>query len=74
MDHKIAECLALFGGLQFRCWAELDQQLMETVVPWIPYELRNDARVFSSRVAEYSIDQAFVMPALDRISLVGSAG
>ena len=73
-DSKISECLALFGGRQFRCWAELDQLLMETVVPWIPYEFRNDARVFSAHVAEYSIDQAFVMPALDRIALAGSAG
>ena len=47
---------------------------METVVPWIPYEFRNDARVFSSRVAEYSIDQAFVMPALDRIALHETGG
>jgi peptide/nickel transport system substrate-binding protein len=73
-DRKIAECLALVGGSQFSCWAELDQLLMETVVPWIPFEFRNDARVFSSRVAEYSIDQAFVMPALDRIALDETGG
>ena len=73
-DDKIAECLALVAGSQFCCWAELDQLLMETIVPWIPYELRITARVFSSRVSEYSIDQAFVMPALDRVALAETGG
>lgn len=42
--------------------------------PFWPRQVRDDARVFSSRVAEYSIDQAFVMPALDRIALHETGG
>jgi hypothetical protein len=42
--------------------------------PFWPRRVRDDARVFSSRVAEYSIDQAFVMPALDRIALHETGG
>jgi peptide/nickel transport system substrate-binding protein len=69
VDRELAECQATVGGAQFECWAELDQRLMEHVVPWIPYAQRTSARVVSERVASFAIDQAFTMPALDRFAL-----
>jgi hypothetical protein len=37
VDNKVEECSALLpGDERFHCWAELDRQLMEEVVPWVP--------------------------------------
>ena len=71
VDGKLEACLSLVGGAQFACWAELDQFLMEQVVPWVPYAQLTSARIVSDRVASFSIDQAFVEPALDRFALRG---
>jgi peptide/nickel transport system substrate-binding protein len=69
LDSEIAECARLVGGAQTRCWAALDQLVMEQVVPWIPYAAPNEARTFSARVASFSIDQYANLPSLDRIAL-----
>ena len=44
VDGKIEECLRLTAGAQIQCWAETDQLLMETVVPWVPYLFEGSAR------------------------------
>jgi ABC-type transport system substrate-binding protein len=74
VDGKIDECLGLVGGAQFGCWADLDQYLMEQVVPWVPYAQLTSTRIVSERVASFSVDQAFVEPALDRFALQGGGG
>jgi peptide/nickel transport system substrate-binding protein len=66
---KIGECRALLGGARTRCWAELDQLLMERIVPWVPHVQFAFAAVTSARVARYSFDQFATSPALDRIAL-----
>jgi peptide/nickel transport system substrate-binding protein len=75
MDGKIEECLAHSGNAAFQCWAEAEQILMETVVPWAPYLTPRAVRTVSKRVARFSFAQATGMPALDQIALKpGSAG
>jgi peptide/nickel transport system substrate-binding protein len=74
IDSEIAECLTLVAGAQTSCWAELDQLVMEQIAPWIPYYLRNQTRIVSSRVAAFSVDESETLPALDRIALKASAG
>ncbi len=69
VGDEIAECVQLVGGAQTQCWAELDQLVMEQIVPWIPYAAPNKARTFSTRVVSVSIDQFVNYPALDRIAL-----
>ena len=69
LDSELAECTRLVGGAQTRCWAALDQLVMEQVVPWIPYAAPNEARTFSARVVSFSIDQFANLPSLDRIAL-----
>jgi ABC-type transport system substrate-binding protein len=69
VDAKLATCQTLVGGEAFECWAELDQLLMEEVVPVVPFAASDTARVASARVVELVIDQAFLNPALDRIAL-----
>jgi len=69
IDPTIQRCLVLQGGAQLRCWAEADQLLMETVVPWAPYLLESYTTIVSARVLHYSYDQINISPALDQIAL-----
>ena len=69
IEEKITECRPLFGDEATRCYAELDQQLMEQVVPWVPLRVENQAFVVSRRVVSTSFDQFATLPALDRIAL-----
>ena len=57
MQSEIDDCIVLVGGAQSQCWAQLDQLLMEEIVPWVPYLLFNETRIVSDRVASLSIDQ-----------------
>lgn len=69
VEEKISECRPLLGDDGVRCWAELDQQLMEQVVPWVPLHLLNRVYIVSRRVAATSFDQFTTLPALDRTAL-----
>lgn len=69
VDDEIDVCLALVGGAQVDCWAQLDQLLMEQVVPVVPWLSGATVRIVSERVASYTIDQWTTIPALDRIAL-----
>jgi len=75
VDEKITECDEMpLGDERFQCWAELDQELMENVVPWIPYLFDNDVFVHSDRVLNYRYDQFAGQPALEHMALAGGAG
>lgn len=69
VDDKVKGCGTLVGDRQAPCWAELDQILMEQVVPWVPLLVEQLAQPVSERVVNYSFDQANSMPALDRIAV-----
>jgi peptide/nickel transport system substrate-binding protein len=74
VDDKIDECERVeLGDERFQCFAELDQQLMEEVVPWVPYLFGNYVRPVSARVVNYTFDQFASMPALDHIAVRGGA-
>jgi peptide/nickel transport system substrate-binding protein len=68
VDDRIDLCLPLVGGAQGRCWAALDQYLMEEVVAVLPIVTEGYIEVIPKRIKAYSFDQAFDLPALDRIS------
>jgi peptide/nickel transport system substrate-binding protein len=42
---------------RLQCWAELDQKLMEEVVPWVPYLDGTNIVVSSEAVVKYEYDQ-----------------
>jgi peptide/nickel transport system substrate-binding protein len=72
VDDQIQECDALpVGDERFTCWAELDQTLMEEIVPWVPLTFTNDVFVISDRVQNYVYDQFAGQPALNMIALEG---
>jgi ABC-type transport system substrate-binding protein len=71
VDGKIEECLRLTAGAQIQCWAETDQLLMETVVPWVPYLFEGGTQAVSNRVSRFTFSQSspLLMPAFDQIAL-----
>ena len=69
VDDRIDSCLVELGEAELRCWADLDQYLMEDVVPWVPFASEAHVQVVPSRVVRYSYDQFAILPALDQIAL-----
>jgi ABC-type transport system substrate-binding protein len=74
IDDKIDQCRFTFGRVQFECWAQADQLLMERVVPWVPLIEENHVQLVSDRVVRFSFDQFANLPALDRIALEPGSG
>jgi peptide/nickel transport system substrate-binding protein len=74
VDEKVEECSALAPGAErFQCWAELDQQLMEDVVPWVPYLFDNSVDIISENVQNYSFDQFAGLAAFDSLAVPDNA-
>jgi hypothetical protein len=69
LDDRVDACLVELGERQLRCWADLDQYLMEAVVPWVPFASEAHVQIIPGRVVRYSYDQFAILPALDQIAL-----
>jgi peptide/nickel transport system substrate-binding protein len=69
VDDRIDQCEKEAGRLQAQCWAQLDQYMMQDVVPAVPLFFAEIRRIVSDRVARMSFDQFTSMPALDQIAL-----
>jgi peptide/nickel transport system substrate-binding protein len=75
VDEKVDECAALEpGDERFQCWAELDQQLMEEVVPMVPYLFDNSVDILSENIVNYSFDQFAGLAAFDSMAVPGNTG
>jgi peptide/nickel transport system substrate-binding protein len=73
VDDKEDECAALEpGDERFQCWAELDQQLMEEVVPMVPYLFDNSVDIISDNIVNYSFDQFAGLAAFDSLAVPGN--
>jgi peptide/nickel transport system substrate-binding protein len=57
VDDQIAEANAQTGDARFQSWADLDQTLMEEVVPWVPYLEANTAHITGPTVTQWQFDQ-----------------
>jgi peptide/nickel transport system substrate-binding protein len=68
-DDKIAECKSAVGDARITCWAELDQLLMEQIVPWVPYLFDNSLDIISARITHYSFDQFAGVAAFDQMAI-----
>jgi peptide/nickel transport system substrate-binding protein len=73
VDDKVDECSALEpGDDRFNCWAELDRQLMEDVVPWVPYLFDTNVDIISDNITNYSFDQFAGLAAFDQLAVPGN--
>jgi peptide/nickel transport system substrate-binding protein len=72
VDEKFAECDQMpVGDERITCWVEFDTELMENVVPWVPYLFDQDTFLTSDRLLNYSYDQFSGQPALEDMALAG---
>ncbi len=73
VDDKLTECAADTGDTRVQCYADLDKQLMEDVVPWVPYLFDNNIDLTAQRIVNYSFDQFSGTAALDQLAINPSA-
>jgi peptide/nickel transport system substrate-binding protein len=74
VDEDVEQCSALDpGDERFQCWADLDQKLMEEVVPWVPYLFDNSVDIISENVQNYSFDQFAGLAAFDSMAVPDNA-
>jgi ABC-type transport system substrate-binding protein len=69
LDTQSQFCAEHAGSSAFRCWAELDQLLMEQVVALVPIGTRLLAYRASDRVTAVEVSATEAIPALDTIQL-----
>jgi peptide/nickel transport system substrate-binding protein len=63
VDDDIKACNELTDQERLDCWMELDQKLMEEIVPWVPYLDANADFVTSEQITHYVFDQFAGEPA-----------
>jgi ABC-type oligopeptide transport system substrate-binding subunit len=73
-DPQIEECARATDDERTQCWAELDEYLMDEVVPWVPYLFDNNVDIISGNVVNYTFDAFAGMVALDHIGVTSGAG
>jgi peptide/nickel transport system substrate-binding protein len=73
-DPQIEECAQATDEERTQCWAELDEYLMNEVVPWVPYLFDNNVDIISGNVVNYTFDAFAGMVALDHIGVTSAAG
>jgi peptide/nickel transport system substrate-binding protein len=71
VDADMDKCSAETGNTRIQCWANVDKDLMENIVPWVPYLFDNNVDIFSSRITHYEFDQFSGLMALDQIGIKG---
>jgi hypothetical protein len=57
VDQEIDDCAVLADQERIDCYAEVDQLLMEEVVPWIPYIWLNEIHPLGPGVGKFVYDQ-----------------
>jgi peptide/nickel transport system substrate-binding protein len=71
VDDKVDECQAFTEpDDRTTCYAELDRQIMEEIVPWVPFLFDNDVDLAGERIVDYTYDSSAGLMALDQIALV----
>ena len=74
IEHQQDVCLATISSQSAPCWARLDQWLTDRVVAAVPVATYQRLRLAGDRVARYSVDQANLEVALNKVKLSDSSG
>jgi peptide/nickel transport system substrate-binding protein len=72
VDSQMNRCAADTGTQRISCWASVDKDLMQKVVPWVPYLFDNNVDITSQRLENYQFDQFAGLMALDQVALKGA--
>jgi len=69
VDTQFDDCNAKLGDERNTCWADFDKNLMENVVPWVPYLWANAFTIVATSVTKYEYDQFAGMISLCHIAV-----
>ena len=70
INDQVTECNEIpQGDERVQCWAEIDQFLMEEIVPWVPYLEANANYATSGDVTQYVFDQFTTTPAWSKLAV-----
>ena len=73
VDTQFDNCNKLLAQDRTNCWIDFDKNLMENVVPWVPYLWANAFTVVAPTVTHYEYDQFAGMISLCHISVNNTA-
>jgi peptide/nickel transport system substrate-binding protein len=73
VDSEVDGCNKASGDARTQCWIKLDQDLMENVVPWVPYLFANALTVVNKDVVNYTFDQFSGIISLTHIAVNNNA-
>jgi peptide/nickel transport system substrate-binding protein len=73
VDSQFDQCNAASGQDRTNCWIAFDKNLMENVVPWVPYLFANVFTVVNKSVTHYEFDQFSGMISLCHIAVNNKA-
>ncbi len=69
VDSRLDRCSLLSGQPRLACYGRLDRQLMQTVVPWVPYLWPNSAHITGPHVTQWGFDQFSGSTALAHVAV-----
>ena len=69
VDDKIDACNEKTEDERLTCWEDLDKELMENVVPWVPYLDATNVDVIAPDVTKYEYDQFSGDPAWAHLAI-----
>ena len=72
VDAEVTHCQGLTGDPRTACWVQFDKDLMEKVVPWIPYLWPTDEDIMAADVQHYDFDQAASVISMAHIAVTNN--
>jgi peptide/nickel transport system substrate-binding protein len=72
VDADIERCNELLDDERTACWVDLDEKLMEDVVPWVPYMWPYTNNIVSSSVTQWDFDQFSAVTAFAHVAVDSS--
>jgi len=73
VDSQFDQCNKLSGQARSTCWVGFDKNLMENVVPWVPYLWATALTIVGNSVTHYDFDQFAGMISLCHIAVSNTA-
>jgi ABC-type transport system substrate-binding protein len=73
VNDQIKTCNAKTGQDRRNCWIDFDKNLMENVVPWVPYLWGQVLTVIGKSVTKYEFDQFSGSPSFCHIAVNNKA-
>jgi ABC-type transport system substrate-binding protein len=75
VDADIDACQKMYLSAERReCWRDLDDKIMEEVVPWVPYMWGNRSTLVGPRITSYEFDRFTEVTSFTHLEVAPSRG